>query len=181
MKPPLFQIWIPGQMPSGKNRTKIKFERREDGSWKTRRVPDRRESKRTGRKEPTPFERWAPAPTQALYWQRPPRPYTGMVRLEVAYWWSDDYTRDEDGRSGAIGNVLEQCFWIADDKQLRYVWSYHGLVTKSQAGLFIVGFAVPATTVFSSAHDDAEFRRSDRVQFRRALAMYGQKRPIVAP
>lgn len=139
----LFSIWIPGQVPGGKNRTKIKFEERADGSWATRRIPMRRRSKRTGRKEPTPFERYAPPATNYLYYQgRPPKPYPGPVRLEIDFWWKDRTTRDEDGRSGVIGNILENAQWVESDGDLRYHWWYKGR-NQFDPGVRIRGYTEP--------------------------------------
>lgn len=122
----LFTLWIPGQVTGGKNATTKKFQQRDDGTWDVKRIPDRRRSKRTGRKEPTPFERYAPPATQFFYYQRPAKPYPGPVRLEIDYWWKDLVGRDEDGRSGVIGNILENAGWVASDGDLRYYWNYKG-------------------------------------------------------
>lgn len=150
---PLFRGWIPGQVPGGKNQTVLK----DDGSGKLRTMPRRRGRKPSGDpvadflagKDEEPFERWRAAPVQLFEIQSKMRPRTcgaveheGPIRLIVDYWWADWHGRDEDGRMGAVGHVLQNGKVIHNDGQLRQFWRYHHQDT-DRPGIAFYGWTEP--------------------------------------
>lgn len=139
----LFATWMPGQVPGGKNQQALI---RDPQTGTMRKVPRRRDKgkgrRRTGtlQDDREPFERWRDPLVQALELVKPPRPYGGMVRLLVSHWWGDEIDRDEDGRSGAIGHVLQNAGIVHDDKLLRTIWLYMGL-DRERPGVLVEGWA----------------------------------------
>lgn len=125
----IFSLWLPGQMPSGKNDTEVDYKQ---GRVRPKRRKDGSES---------PFTRWFKS--LQVFTRPPPRhPYDAPLDIDVDYWWGDLHNRDEDGRSSALGSFLEGTKYIADDKHVRWHWRPRGL-DRANPGVLVNAFAAP--------------------------------------
>ncbi len=146
----LWELWIPGQCPGGKNNVA----RRWDPRTKKMRIMPRRRKNAAGEWGRTPFERWFWSVEEHLYWRRLEaeiKPVSSPTRLAVNYFWGDRHNRDEPGRMDALASLLEGTGWVEDDKHLRQVWSYRGWF-KTEPGLYLVAVEEERTEEFFMFH-----------------------------
>lgn len=138
-QPRLWELWIPGQCPPGKNAAKLQWNPK-TGRMRPR---PRRRKNRAGHYKPTTWERWFWSVQDQLYWRRLQYrilPVCAITRLVVHYWWGDERNRDEPGRMDALSALLEATMWAVDDKFLRQKWKYQGLCREAP-GLWILAHA----------------------------------------